>query len=302
MGFNNTNGSANDAINGKVRNSLTPFEIFIIIAFVFLVITVIFSLNIESNDNSTLRLQRMDADELWAIVNSQDFDSIIKTKAFDRLITLEKPDKMIVRVYEMLYNPAFSSKKLIEHIEKYINENPTQILAQRITNDYSNKIMPETFWLKIKANWAKTLLPHAFANSQLLFKGINDNEYRRLSFVIDVLSLDNNSYLVEIANKYLSQSKTFRKPELTEKIADGLFGMKLNEADDVIRVAVKIMENDEISDDFAGFSSKIVNILKKFALTEDSRNRLKENLAEIETGNWIPVKNSLINWINSLDK
>ncbi|MCD4657331.1 MAG: hypothetical protein K8S87_07280, partial [Planctomycetes bacterium] len=294
MSFNNNQKSD--------THSITPFEVFVIIAFMFLVITVIFSVNIETDDNSTHRLQLMNNDELWAIVNSEDFDDSIKTKAFDRLSSLEQSDKMMVRAYEMLYDPAYNAEELVVHAEHYVKDNPTQILAQRIVNDYINNAMSDRLWLMIRGNWAKILLPQAFSNAQLLFKGIKENEKRRFSFVIDVLSLDNNSYLIEVVDKYLGQSKTFRNPELTEKIADGLFKMKLNQADDVIRIAVKIIINNEISNDFAGFSSKIENITKKFAHTEDIRNRLEVKLSEIKTGRWIPVKNSLLNWMKNLEK
>ena len=171
MGFKNSNDSVNDAMTEKEVHSLTPFEIFIIIAFIFLVVTVIFNVNIKSDDNSTIRLQRMNVDELWEILDSEEFDDSVKVKAFDMLVTQEKQDKMILRAYEMLYEPGFYTETFIKHIEKYVIENPNQNLAQRIVNDYISKTMPEALWSKIRENWSKTLLPNAFVNSQLLFKG-----------------------------------------------------------------------------------------------------------------------------------
>jgi len=65
---------------------------------------------------------------------------------------------------------------------------------------------------------------------------------------------------------------------------------------------MKIMLNNENFDNFEEFSSKMLNMLKKFGYTRDIRNRLREQLNEIKGGNWISVKEYLLNWIEILDK
>jgi len=281
---------------------MTSFEVFIVISFVMLILAVVFNLNVEIDDTSSIRLQNMSVDELKTMLNTKSVDDDLRIQAFDRMKTLIHPSELCPKTYEMLYNPKFKGTKLIERFTRFVVENPTQSLSERVTNDFINQKMPEKYWVSIRQNWSKILLPLAFANSQLLFKGMQENEEQRLNFVVDVLSLDNNSYLIEVVEKYLNQSEDMRISTMNMKIAEGLYALNLNQADDVLRIVLKIMTNNENSDDFNAFSGKIESLVKKFAHAKDVQERFLKSLEAVDSSRWNTLRDELIDWLKTADK
>jgi hypothetical protein len=167
--------------------------------------------------------------------------------------------------------------------------------------DYVNGKFPEKIWVKIREKWSRILLPQAFATSQLLFKGINVNENKKLTFVLDVLSLDNNSYIIEVVDKYLNQSSEYMEFSVMLKIMDVFQILQMNQADDILKIVLKIMKNYKNADNIIELSRKIEKTVMKFAHIGEIRLRFANNLKDIESKEWLPLKNKLLNWFKSLD-